>query len=97
MSLKAKLPDEDPQTVALREAAELRAESGRIEETQENLSNETLQIIRQFGRIANQSSLGGLGNSGSGFGNFGGSLARTFSQNGINTNNNRALLNAVSQ
>jgi len=54
MSLKAKLPEEDPETVARREAAEQRAESGRIEEAQENLTNETLQIIRQFGRISNQ-------------------------------------------
>lgn len=52
MSVKAKLPKEDPETVARREAAESRAEAGRIEETQDNLSAETRSIVRQFGRFA---------------------------------------------
>jgi hypothetical protein len=52
MSVKAKLPKEDPETVARREAAEQRAEAGRIEETQEGLSADTRAVIRQFGRLA---------------------------------------------
>ena len=50
MSIKAKAPEEDPETVARREAAEARADAGRIDETRDNLSLETRNVMRQFGR-----------------------------------------------
>ena len=50
MSIKAKAPEEDPETVARREAAEARADAGRIDETRDNLGLETRSILRQFGR-----------------------------------------------
>lgn len=62
MSVKAKLPEEDPETKARREAAEARAEAGRIEETQESLSAETRAVIRQFGRLAGASGQSSLAN-----------------------------------
>lgn len=49
MSIKAKAPKEDPETKARREAAEDRAETARIEETQTDLRDETLAVMRQFG------------------------------------------------
>ena len=49
MSIKAKAPQEDPETKARREAAEDRAETARIEETQSDLRDETLAVMRQFG------------------------------------------------
>lgn len=61
MSFKAKAPEEDPETKARREAAEKRAEAGRIETQQQELSQETLSVIRRFGRLsafAGQNSLG---------------------------------------
>lgn len=61
MSFKAQAPQEDPETKARREAAEARADAGRIESTQQELSQETLSVIRRFGRLsafAGQKSLG---------------------------------------
>lgn len=54
MSIKPKVtaPVEDPETKARREAAEERADAGRIDATQERLSEETLSVIRRFGRLS---------------------------------------------
>lgn len=62
MSIKAKLPPVDPETKARQEAAEKRAEAGRIEATQQNLSDDTRAVIRNFGRLARSSGpRGGVG------------------------------------
>ena len=52
MTVKAKLPKEDIETKARRQAAEKRAELGRIESQQKELSQETLSVIRRFGRLS---------------------------------------------
>lgn len=73
MSVKAKAPEEDPETRARREAAEKRADAGRIDETRDNLGLQTRSILRQFGR-ARGGSLAQGGNSAGQFSNtFGGS------------------------
>lgn len=51
MSIKAKSPPIDPETKARQEAAEKRAEAGRIDATQDALSQDTRAIIRNFGRF----------------------------------------------
>lgn len=52
MSIKVKGPKVDPETQARQRQAEQRAEAGRIEATQEGVSEETRSVIRQFGRLA---------------------------------------------
>lgn len=52
MSVKAKPVKEDPETTARREAAEARADAGRIEDTQSNLSEDTRAVVRNFGRLS---------------------------------------------
>ena len=52
MSIKAKSPNEDPETKARREAAEARAAAGRIDSTQDNLSVDTRSVLRRFGRLS---------------------------------------------
>lgn len=59
MSIKAKAPPVDPETKARQEAAEKRAEAGRIEATQDNLSQDTRAVLRNFGRLQ-----GGAGGDG---------------------------------
>lgn len=59
MSIKASSPPVDPETKARQEAAERRAEAGRIEATQDNLSADTRAVLRNFGRLAGGS--GGRG------------------------------------
>lgn len=51
MSIKANSPPIDPETKARQEAAEKRAEAGRIDATQDALSQDTRAIIRNFGRF----------------------------------------------
>lgn len=51
MSIKTKPVPIDPETKARQEAAEKRAEAGRIEATQDNLSQDTRAVIRNFGRF----------------------------------------------
>jgi len=75
MSVKAEAPEEDPETIARREAAEQRADAGRIDETRDNLGLETRSILRQFGKqrggsVASNLNAGGAGGAG-GFGSFG--------------------------
>lgn len=60
MSIKAKSPPIDPETKARQEAAEKRADASRIDETQDNLSQDTRAVIRNFGRFVGGSRLGGL-------------------------------------
>ena len=55
MSIKTKAPEVDPETEARREQAEIRAETGRISETQDDLDSQTLSVLRQFGRLPSQS------------------------------------------
>lgn len=76
MSIKAKAPEEDPETRARREAAEKRADAGRIEATQDQLSEETRSVIRQFGRLAAFSGQRSLGASGIRGGGIVGSAVR---------------------
>lgn len=84
MSIKAKAPEEDPETKARRESAEARADAGRIDETRDNLSLETRNILRQFGRakpgsVAQSGTAPNLpGNFGAGGGGLFGSLASYF-------------------
>lgn len=68
MSIKAKAPEEDPETKARREAAEKRADAGRIDETRDFLSRETRSILRQFGKTQG----GSLATAGGGAGGLGG-------------------------
>lgn len=64
MSVKAQAPEEDPETAARREAAEARADAGRIDETRDNLGLETRNILRQFGKSrAGSLASGGAGNN----------------------------------
>ncbi len=58
MSIKTKAPKEDPETKARREAAEARADAGRIDETRETLAADTREFFRQFGRISPAASIG---------------------------------------
>ncbi len=58
MSIKTKAPVEDPETKARREAAEARADAGRIDETRETLAEDTRAFFRQFGRISPPASIG---------------------------------------
>ena len=62
MSIKASGPKLDPDTVARQKAAEQRAEAGRIEATQENLSEDTRAVLRTLGRIS--AAAGGIGGAG---------------------------------
>lgn len=62
MSIKAKSPPIDPETKARQEAAEKRAEAGRIEATQDNLSQDTRAVIRNFGRLQGGAGGGSLVN-----------------------------------
>ncbi len=58
MSIKTKTPEEDPETKARREAAEARADAGRIDETRETLAEDTRAFFRQFGRVSPPASIG---------------------------------------
>lgn len=61
MSIKAKGPKPDPETVARQKIAEQRAEAGRIEATQDNLSDDTRAVIRNFGRLSGAAGPRGIG------------------------------------
>jgi len=81
MSIKSEAPEEDPETVARREAAEQRADAGRIDESRDNLGLETRSILRQFGR-QRAGSIAGAINPGAGyypFSGLGGTAGRFFS------------------
>jgi len=66
MVVKAKPPKEDPETKARRERAEARAEERRVNAIREDVTAETDDLVRRFGRIAGSGG-GGIG----GFGGFG--------------------------
>jgi hypothetical protein len=51
VSIKVREPKVDPETAARQRQAEQRAEAGRIEATQEGVSEQTRAVIRQFGKI----------------------------------------------
>jgi len=77
MSVKAKAPEEDPETKLRRELAEKRAEAGRLEELGESVSDSTRAVIRRFGRIEGSNrSTGSLASTLPSFG--GGSVADRF-------------------
>lgn len=71
MSIKSEAPEEDPETTARREAAEKRADAGRIDETRDNLGIQTRSILRQFGRARGGSLASAAGGGVSGAGGFG--------------------------
>lgn len=52
MSVKAKTPEPDPETVAREEAAAERAEASRLEDLQNVVSADTRTVLRNFGSLA---------------------------------------------
>lgn len=73
MVVKAKPPQEDPETKARREQAERLAEDRQIGETQRDVSRQTDELIRRFGNRLAMSGLGVGGGFFSGGGSSGGS------------------------
>ncbi|MED5549305.1 MAG: hypothetical protein VX529_08070 [Pseudomonadota bacterium] len=71
--MKAKPPQEDPETKARREQAERLAEDRQIGETQRDVSRQTDELIRRFGNRLAMSGLGVGGGFFSGGGSPGGS------------------------
>lgn len=95
MSIKAKGPKPDPETVARQKIAEQRAEAGRIEATQDNLSQDTRAVLRNFGRLAGAAGPRGIGGGSllpvAGVQNIAAGRSRTFGSARVL---NRSLVNA---
>ena len=93
MSIKAKAPKKDPETIARERLAEQRALAGRIEELSADVSEDTRSVVRRFGRINGTSlaSLPGSGGSGGSGGSSGSAPGIGGSGNGRRSNPYSAL------
>lgn len=62
MSVKAKAPEEDPETKRRRELEQARADAEIVNQTREDVAREGIEIARQFGRRPRSGTIGSLAN-----------------------------------